>query len=289
VDLDAGEATESTARGRGDAAWRPKLVALDIDGTLIEPGMRMLPAVVDAVGRAASCGAFVVLATGRSKQELRTVADTLGLTDGYAACSNGAVTVNLAGWRVIDEITFDAREAVRLVLAHVPRARVAVEHHDIGYLVTAPFPEGELHCAQHIRPLESILREPVTRVIVREPDGTPEELNAIVERIGLRGVSFAVGYQAWLDIGSIGVTKGYAVERIAARLGVDSRDCLAIGDGRNDIEMLRWAGRGVAMLNAPPEVQAAADAVTGSVADLGVVTELGRWYGPLAAAGCRVM
>ena len=61
-------------------------------------------------------------------------------------------------------------------------------------------------------------------------------------------------------------------------LGVDPADVLAVGDGRNDVEMLTWAGRGVAMGQAPVEVQQIADAVTGTFADRGLVTELRRWF-----------
>lgn len=278
MDLDDLRDNEATAEDRRSIPWRPKLVALDVDGTLVEPGSEVHPAVVAAVRQVVACGAFVVLATGRSTLELRTLAETLGLTTGDAVCSNGAVTVSLPDWEVIEEVTFDARTAVHLVLDHVPGARIAVEHPEMGYLVTERFPEGELHSPQHIESMERILATPVTRVIVREPDSTPEEFTTLVERIGLRGVSYAVGYKAWLDIGPVGVTKGHAVERIATRLGIGAPDCLAIGDGRNDIEMLQWAGRGVAMRNAPLDVRYAADAVAESVTDLGAAAELERWY-----------
>jgi len=65
---------------------------------------------------------------------------------------------------------------------------------------------------------------------------------------------------------------------VADKLGVAQDDVLAIGDGRNDIEMLEWAGRGVAMGQAPPEVREIADAVTGSVEEDGAATELARWF-----------
>ena len=61
-------------------------------------------------------------------------------------------------------------------------------------------------------------------------------------------------------------------------MGIDAADVLAIGDGRNDIEMLTWAGRGVAMGGSPAELLEVADAVTGSLADDGLVAELARWF-----------
>ena len=76
----------------------------------------------------------------------------------------------------------------------------------------------------------------------------------------------------------MGVSKASGLELVADRLGVDAADVLAIGDGRNDIEMLQWAGRGVAMGQAVEVVQDAADAVTGTVHDEGAATELARWF-----------
>ena len=97
-------------------------------------------------------------------------------------------------------------------------------------------------------------------------------------RLGLEGVSYSVGYTAWLDIAPHGVDKAHGLARVCARAGVAAADVLALGDGRNDIEMLAWAGRGVAMGGSPPELLAVADAVTGSLADHGLVAELGRWF-----------
>lgn len=180
--------------------------------------------------------------------------------------------------RAIRRITFQAEEVLRLVLHHVPTARVAVEEPGFGYGVTATFPDGELLGPQRVRPLEHLLKEPVTRVIVRDPDSSVQDFVDLVARLGIRGVSYAVGYKAWLDLGPEGVTKAAALDHLAGLLGVDAADCLALGDGRNDVEMLAWAGRGVAMGQAPAEVKAVADAVTGHVTEHGAATELDRWF-----------
>lgn len=74
------------------------------------------------------------------------------------------------------------------------------------------------------------------------------------------------------------MTKAAALADVAAELGLGPADVLAIGDGRNDLEMLAWAGRGVAMGQSPQEVKAVADDVTGTIYDDGVVTELARWF-----------
>jgi hydroxymethylpyrimidine pyrophosphatase-like HAD family hydrolase len=92
-------------------------------------------------------------------------------------------------------------------------------------------------------------------------------------------VTYFVGWSAWLDIAPEGVNKATALAEVALGLGVPAADVLAFGDGRNDIEMLRWAGRGVAIGDAPGEVRQAADDVSVPFADGGPVFELRRWFG----------
>jgi hydroxymethylpyrimidine pyrophosphatase-like HAD family hydrolase len=111
-------------------------------------------------------------------------------------------------------------------------------------------------------------------VTFRSPTGTAEDFLALVERIGLHGVNYAVGFTAWLDINPEGVSKASALEQIRRRLGVEPMHTIAVGDQRNDIEMLQWAARGVAMGNAPDEVKAAANEVTLDVDQDGLVPVL---------------
>ncbi len=116
-----------------------------------------------------------------------------------------------------------------------------------------------------IEDAEQLSARPVTRVILRDPHRSDADFIALAEQLGLHGVTYFVGWSAWLDIAPEGVNKASALAEVAAELGVGAADVLAFGDGRNDIEMLRWAGRGVAMGQAPTEVRAAADDVTGPV------------------------
>jgi hydroxymethylpyrimidine pyrophosphatase-like HAD family hydrolase len=129
-----------------------------------------------------------------------------------------------------------------------------------------------------IEPLETLVEEPVTRVIIRDPQSSAEDFIALAARLGLHGTSYFVGFTAWLDLAPAGVSKASALALVADQLGVSSAEVLAIGDGRNDVEMLAWAGRGVAMGQAPPEVKAVADSVTGTLEQDGVVGELAKWF-----------
>jgi hydroxymethylpyrimidine pyrophosphatase-like HAD family hydrolase len=111
-------------------------------------------------------------------------------------------------------------------------------------------------------------------VIVRAPDLESRDFLDLVGRLGLHEVSYAVGWTAWLDLAPQGVSKASALETVRQRLGVAPECTVAVGDGRNDLEMLGWAARAVAMGNAEPEVQQAAGEVTGHVDDDGLVPVL---------------
>ena len=99
-------------------------------------------------------------------------------------------------------------------------------------------------------------------------------------RLGLQGTDYVVGWTAWLDLAPVGVSKASGLEYVARELGIDAPDVLAIGDGRNDIEMLQWVGRGVAMGQSIDVVKEAADAVTATVYDEGAAQELERYWPP---------
>jgi len=256
---------------------RFRLLALDIDGTLVDSAERASPAVVSAVTAARAAGAHVVLSTGRSVYGIGRIIDLLRLPEGFCVASNGAVIFTYRPVKVTSALTFDAAPAVRLVLEHVPDALVAVEVVGRGYRSNAPFPEGEITGEMWIENIDELISEPVTRVIIRDPSSSAERFLELAHDLGLHGINYFVGYTAWLDLAPEGVSKASALSKVAAEVGVAAADVLAIGDGRNDLEMLTWAGRGVAMGQAPDEVKAAADAVTNSWADDGVAYELASW------------
>lgn len=277
------------------AGWTPKLVALDIDGTILKwvdgsgtTREEVSPAVRDAVRRVLDAGAHVVLASGRSPHGMTNIADLLGLHGPgsdrlWVVASNGAVVFRYPPLEVVHEETFDARPAVEAILDRHPSALVAVEERGVGYRVNSHFPEGELTGDMILTEVDELLSADVSRVIIRDPASTADDFVALAAELGLHGTSYVVGWTAWLDLAPVGVTKASGLEYVAGELGLTADDALAVGDGRNDLEMFEWARRGVAMGQAIEEVLAAADDVTGSVYDDGLATELDRWFGPGAA------
>jgi HAD superfamily hydrolase (TIGR01484 family) len=196
----------------------------------------------------------------------------------WVVASNGAVVFRYPPTEVVHEELFDARPAVEAILREHPRALVAVEERGVGYRVNKPFPTGELSGEMVITEVAELVAEHVSRVIIRDPEATAEDFLDLAARLGLHGTDYVVGWTAWLDLAPVGVSKASGVAHVAAELGVDPADVLAIGDGRNDIELLQWAGRGVAMGQAVEAVIAAADHVTDTVYEDGAATELSRWF-----------
>lgn len=249
---------------------RPALAALDVDGTVLDFDGALSPAVLDAVQRTRDSGIHVVIATGRSMHATLPVCDALGLDSGFAVSSNGAVVVDVATRVPIDVATFDATESVRFFAEHVPDALLAVEEIGVGYKVTGEFPPGELQGEITVVTHDELLKGPVTRLVARQPNGEPAEFFELARAAGLRGVDYAIGYTAWLDFMPEGVSKASGMATVCEKLGVSQADVLAVGDGHNDLELLAWAGYGVAMGQALDDVKAVADAVAGSVAEDGL-------------------
>jgi Cof subfamily protein (haloacid dehalogenase superfamily) len=254
--------------------WRPRLVALDIDGTLVDGSNEMSDVVRQTVLAIRDSGVATVISTGRAIPGVMDTVDKLGFTEGYAVASNGAVVFQYDPVEVIHSVTFDASDAVRRVMEQVPDAIVAVEEVGRGFRVNRPFPEEEFSGQFVVDDVEKLIAEPVTRVVIRSTDHTPAEFTAIVHDLGLTGTNYFIGYSAWLDLAPEGVSKASGLDFLCERLGVAQADVLAVGDGNNDREMLQWAGRGVAMGHAPDAVKDLADAVTGAVDEDGLATEL---------------
>ena len=251
-----------------------RMVALDIDGTLLGGDGKIPEGTVDAIDLVRAAGHKVVLASGRSLPGLLPVATRLGLSDGFAVCSNGAVTVRLdasapSGY-VVDAVRrFDPTALIDRAVGLLPAARVGVEEVGRGWKVNTLFGAGLLNGDQKQVPVTDLCAAPATRVALHAP-GIGQHLDAL----RATRVTTTPAGPDWIDATALGTNKATALERLRARLSIPAEATVAVGDGANDTDMFRWAGRAVAMGHAAEAVQRAADEVTGTIAQRGAVTVL---------------
>ena len=260
-------------------AW---LIALDIDGTVLHEDGTLTDAVADEVRRVSALGHEVMLATGRSVAMTLPVLDLLEITPDYLVCSNGAITLKRdasapSGYSPHHVETFDPSVVLTTIKANLATAHYAVEDEAGKFRYTGVFPEAVLGASSLRVEFDELLAHQATRVVVISPDHGMEDFLSVVERMGLHKVSYNVGWTAWLDIAPDGVNKATALERVRALLDISRSKVMAVGDGRNDIDMLEWAGsegRAVAMGQAPDEVSSVSTERTATDVNDGVALVL---------------
>jgi len=248
------------------------MIALDIDGTVLLESGEMNAAVIAAVAKVRDAGHEVMLATGRSVAMTLPILQKLGLKPQYVVCSNGAITLKRdpmgAGGYTREFVEmFNPGEVLRSIKEHLGSANYAVEDATGKFFVYGEFPDGALGAVSENVAFEQLVKIQATRVVVISPQHQVDDFLTVVEKMGLHKVSYNVGWTAWLDIAPDGVNKSTALENVRSRLGIPRTRVLAIGDGRNDLDMLEWAslhGRGIAMGQAPDDVRAAGNEVTES-------------------------
>ncbi|MBL0886895.1 HAD family hydrolase [Myceligenerans indicum] len=251
----------------------PALVALDIDGTLLETGQKVPDVTVRAMRAVVAAGHCVVLATGRSLAGARQVIRQLGLRSGSVVCSNGAVVARISARRLIvqDQATFDPKTALLRVCGAAPDALLAVE--DIergGWRVNQKFPRGRLNGPQHrVRFEHELWDRPTTRAVVHADDAA-----ALAGELAWCGVTATPAGPDWLDLNAKYLSKAVGLERVRLAARIERNATIAVGDAANDIPVFEWAATAVAMGQAADEVKAAADHVTGPIDQHGLVPVL---------------
>lgn len=251
-----------------------KLIALDVDGTLVDHDGAMADAVRDAARAVVEAGHQVIIATGRSLGATLPVIERIGLRNGFGVCSNGGITIRLdpalpGGFEVVRKETFSPRPALSALRGTLPAAMYAVETADGEFLSTSSFQDASFGIQARSVDFDELLDTDAVRVVVHSQEVPLAEFEMAVQSIGLHGVTYSVGWSSWLDIAAAGVTKASALEKLREDLALGIESTVAVGDGFNDVEMLRWAHRGVAMGQAPQGVQDAATEITAAVYDDG--------------------
>jgi Cof subfamily protein (haloacid dehalogenase superfamily) len=267
----------------------PKLVASDVDGTLLGSGERPSARTRAVLGRMAEAGVPLVLATGRPPRWVPVVSEAVG-SGSLVVAANGAVLYDAVADRVLAAETIDAAQLDEVLAGlreAVPGCGIAVErvagsaharHRE--QFVSEPAYEHAWPNPDHteVAPAE-LTAEPVVKVLARHPTLTSDVMaGAARDAVGhLVDVTFSSS-GGLIECSRRGVTKATGLARAAAELGVAREDVVAFGDMPNDLAMLRWAGHGVGMANAHPDVLADVDEVTASNLEDGVASVLERWF-----------
>ncbi|MDR0488452.1 MAG: Cof-type HAD-IIB family hydrolase [Propionibacteriaceae bacterium] len=259
--------------------WKPQLVAVDIDGTIVGRDGIVPPEIAEKLCQIRTQGVPVVIVTGRSWLSSQIILDQLQIPGIYCVCNNGATVVTYPPLALHRAETFDPTPILEVVRHH-PTAIVAIEDFGRGYKVSKPFPPGiySLHGETTLVTLDEMAQEPQSRVILRDPESSAEEFDVLLAQIDLGDLYSARVAPTWLDLGASTAGKDKGLAFVAAQLGIEQADVLGIGDGYNDIDLLSWVGRGVALGDSPPELVAVADHVTASFAEGGTLSELRRWF-----------
>ena len=258
----------------------PRLVATDLDGTLLRSDGTLDARTLEAIMRVEAAGIPLVLCTARPSRVLAALARATGHR-GIAVCSNGSVIWDLHTDTVVDTFPFAveaAREVVARLRATLPDATWAVERHNVFAREPRYVPHWPVPADTIVAELDALLEVAPLQMMVRHPWLTGDELVAHARELltGLAELSHSSNADALLEIGAAGVSKASGLAVLCERHGIDRTEVLAFGDMPNDLAMLEWAGRSVAVSNAHPEVVAIADEVTASNDESGVAQVLER-------------
>ncbi|HEY5341317.1 MAG TPA: Cof-type HAD-IIB family hydrolase [Candidatus Aquilonibacter sp.] len=255
------------------------LIALDLDGTLLDPSEAISPANRSAIAAALDRRVHIVLVTGRGSDAPLAFARDLALRDPLI-CAHGAMTKDVR----------TGRDVRHVAIAHkfsAPLLRFAHEHQLDG----AVYVDERFHRRAGSRRYMDDMQGPhwveiasLLELADREPTFIRFFGKAAVDAISAHFAGTAVHFkfETWGDfeelaITSLEATKERALAQLCADLHVPASRVLAIGDSRNDVPMLRWAGVGVAMANALPEVIEAVPNVTTSNDEDGVARAIERF------------
>jgi Cof subfamily protein (haloacid dehalogenase superfamily) len=201
----------------------------------------------------------IVLVTARPPRGIVEIARN-ALLSGVAICQNGAVTVDVSSGAIVERFPLPPEIAGPLIArlrARLPTSAFAAEagptfRHESHYTSQYPFPiDAEIAVA------DALADERLTKLLIRDPERGFEDLEAIVRDEVGDSATVTTSDTTFVDITALGVTKLSALERIVGSRRLTAENVMAFGDMPIDLPMLLWAGRGVAMANAHPEVLAA--------------------------------
>ncbi|MFJ5224309.1 HAD family hydrolase [Streptomyces sp. NPDC088400] len=270
----AGSAEPSSA-----GSFPYKLVATDLDGTLLRDDHTVSTRTREALAAVTAAGAAHIIVTGRAVPWTRHILDDLGY-EGLAVCGQGAQVYHAGEHKLLTSVTLD-RQLAGLALAKIeaeagPLAMAASRDGLDGQVMVGPgyrLLEGPLPTVAVKDPTE-LWSAPLNKVYIQHPELDDDALARVARATVGSLVDVVMAGAGVVEILPLGLSKATGLSLAARRLGVKAADTIAFGDMPNDIPMFGWVRHGVAMANAHEELKAVADEITTSNEDDGIAVVL---------------
>jgi Cof subfamily protein (haloacid dehalogenase superfamily) len=261
-----------------------RLVATDLDGTLLRSDDTVSRRSRDVLAAVTAAGAAHIIVTGRSVPWTRHVLDDLGY-DGLAVCGQGAQVYDAGARRLLTSVTLD-RKLAALALSKIeaevgPLALAASQDGLAGKVLVV---EGYRYRPElpviHLRDIAELWAQPLNKLYIQHPELGDDALAEAAQAVVGDLVGVMMAGEGIVELLPLGLTKATGLSLAARRLGVMAAETIAFGDMPNDLPMFAWAGHGVAMANAHADLKAVADEITSSNDEDGIAVVLERVFGP---------
>jgi len=247
---------------------RPKLIATDLDGTIVSHKGVITQRTIDAFTRAKDLGVHVFFVTGRPPRWMGEIREAFGF--GAAICCNGAMLYDLMNDAVLEEwmISVDEQfEVVRRMRIAMPEMSFAVESNDHYHREIAYVPKWDVGLDNvGVEKIEDAINRPALKILGRcsNHEFTSDEMVEVAHRElkDLVTVTHSTSNDSLIEISALNISKGATLAIMAERLGLTADDCVSFGDNPNDFSMLQWCSRSYAIADGHPDAQIHAKDVT---------------------------
>lgn len=247
---------------------RPKLIATDLDGTIVSHDGVITQRTIDAFTRAKDLGVHVFFVTGRPPRWMNEIKEAFGFGD--AICCNGAMLYDLMNNSVLEEWMIsveDQLELVRRMRIAMPEMSFAVESNDHYHREISYVPRWDVGMDNlGIDKIEKVISKPALKVLGRcsNLEFTSDQMVEIAhsQLQDLVTVTHSAARDSLIEISALNISKGKTLAVMADRLGLTADDCVAFGDNPNDFSMLEWASRSYAMSDGHVQAPSFAKAIS---------------------------
>lgn len=265
---------------------RYKLLALDLDGTVVGANLVIPESVRAGVARLLASGVYVTIATGRMFAATLPFAQQLGLNQAVI-CYQGAMVRDIGTSTTLAHFPMPTDLAIEAATVLAEADICAIAYVNEQLCVAKHRPELDMYLAYHPHTVDLVIvhdlaafvaqNQPTKILFVAPPEVVGPALAQLTPHFANRLTTIR-SHAIFGELTALDVSKGRALAALAEQLGIAQAEVVAIGDQENDLSMIEWAGLGLAMGNAIPAAQAIADAILPSVDEAGVAVAIERYF-----------